>query len=183
MVKRGSSLNFTQQVQRADNIRKVFLGSVEGKKYTKALQTAASEMAFALREKDFDEILTMEMLAVQRDFHIYGTEQAQSSESGHMRIMERWTIGCDPDRARQDFVSSYSPENLPKAKVMDPVMKSLISTQCRRLSEYAKGNTSPAEKLYFTRRAECLKAVYKEHMRHLEQALGQGKALGKGLER
>lgn len=183
MAKRGSFLNFVQQVQRADNIRQAFLGSIEGGKYTKALQMAATDMAYALREKNFDKLLTMEMLATQRDFHIYGTEQAQSSESGHARIMERWAIGCDPERARRDFVSSYSSDNLPKAKVMDPVMKSLIYTQCRRLSEYAKGNTSPAEKLYFTRRAECLKAVYKEHMRHLEQALGLGKETGKGLER
>lgn len=183
MGKHGSFLNFIQQVQRADNLRQVFLGSSEGKKYTKALQIAASEMAFALRKGEFDNILTMEMLAVQRDFHVFGTDQAQSSESGHARIMERWKIGCNPAMAREDFFSSYSSENLPKAKAMDPVMKSLIYTQCRRLSEYAKGNCSPAEKLYFTRRAECLKAVYKEHMRHLEQALGQGKALGKGLER
>ena len=142
-----------------------------------------SEMGKALQDKNYFKLLAMERIAVQRDFREYGTELAQKSENGHKQIMERWKIGCDPDKAREDFRATYAPENLPKAKVMDTVMESLIKTQCRRLSDYAKGNTSPAEKPYFTRRAECLKAVYKEHMRHLEQALGLGKETGKGLER
>ncbi len=33
-----------------------------------------------------------------------------------------------------------------------------------------------AEKLCFSRRQECLKAVYKKHMLHLSHALGQGRA-------
>ncbi|WP_206215338.1 hypothetical protein [Desulfovibrio sp. ZJ200] len=90
--------------------------------------------------------------------------------------MERWRIVSNPRTAREDFQATYAPENLPKARIMDTVMESLIKTQCRRLSDYAKGNATPAEKLYFSRRQECLKAVYKEHMLHLSRALGQDRA-------
>lgn len=183
MVKTGLPLNFVKYLQRSDNIREELLQGSGGIRYAKALQKTASEMNLALKAKDFETLLAMEKLAVQRDFRVYGTELAQKSENGHKQIMERWAVGCDPEKAREDFRATYAPENLPKAKIMDTVMESLVKTQCRRLADYAKGNASPAEKLYFTRWAECLKAVYKEHMRHLEQALGQGKALGKGLER
>lgn len=183
MARTGSPLNFANHIELADDLYKRVEKSKLGRLLTKNLQQAASEMGKALQDGDFDHLISMEKLAVQRDFRVYGTELAQKSENGHKQIMERWYIGCDPEKAREDFRSTYAPENLPKAKVMDTVMESLVKTQCRRLSDYAKGNTSPAEKLYFTRRAECLKAVYKEHMRHLEQALGQGKALGNGLER
>lgn len=183
MAQTGSPLSFIGHVGLADDLYKRVEKSKLGRLLTRELQKAASEMGRALQEREFDKLIAMEKLAVQRDFRIYGTELAQRSENGHKQIMERWRIGCDPQKAREDFQATYAPENLPKARVMDTVMESLIKTQCRRLSDYAKGNATPAEKLYFTRRAECLKAVYKEHMRHLEQALGQGKALGKGLER
>ncbi|WP_297826291.1 hypothetical protein [uncultured Desulfovibrio sp.] len=183
MVKTGLPLNFVKFLQRSDNIREELLQGPSGIRYAKALQKTASEMTLALKARDFETLLAMEKLAVQRDFREFGTELAQKSENGHKQIMERWRIVSNPMTAREDFQATYAPENLPKARVMDAVMESLIKTQCRRLSDYAKGNATPAEKLYFTRRAECLKAVYKEHMRHLEQALGQGKALGKGLER
>ena len=125
----------------------------------------------------------MEKIAVQRDFRVLGTELAQKSENGHKQIMERWRIVSNPKTAREDFQATYAPENLPKARVMDTVMESLVKTQCRRLSDYAKGNATPAEKLYFSRRQECLKAVYKEHMLHLSQALGQNQAQEKGKDR
>lgn len=183
MVQAGSTLNFVGHIELADNLYKRIEKSKLGRLLTIELQQAASEMGKALREGDFNRLMAMEKLAVQRDFRVYGTELAQKSENGHKQIMERWAVGCDPEKAREDFRATYAPENLPKAKVMDTVMESLVKTQCRRLADYAKGNASPAEKLYFTRRAECLKAVYKEHMRHLEQALGQEKALGRGLKR
>lgn len=183
MVKTGSPLSFARGLQRADRIRLILIKSSQGRRYGQILQQISSEMGKALQDKNYFKLLAMEKIAVQRDFREYGTKLAQKSENGHKQIMERWKIGCDPDKAREDFRATYAPENLPKAKVMDTVMESLIKTQCRRLSDYAKGNTSAAEKLYFTRRAECLKAVYKEHMRHLEQALGLGKETGKGLER
>lgn len=182
MVKAGLSLNFAKFLQRSDNIREELLHGPAGIRYAKALQTTASEMALALKAKDFDTLLAMEKLAVQRDFRIYGTDLAQKSESGHRQIMERWRIGCDPHTAREDFQATYAPENLPKARVMDAVMESLVKTQCRRLADYAKGNATPAEKLYFSRRQECLKAMYKEHMLHLSQALGQGMGKEKGRE-
>ena len=183
MVKIGLPLNFAKYLQRSDKIRNALLKSSRGVQYSQALQKTASEMALALKAKDFDILLAMEKLAVQRDFREFGTELAQKSENGHKQIMERWRIVSNPRTAREDFQATYAPENLPKARVMDTVMESLVKTQCRRLSDYAKGNATPAEKLYFSRRQECLKAMYKEHMLHLEQALGQGKALGKGLER
>ena len=176
MVKTGLPLNFVKFLQRSDNIREELFQGPSGIRYAKALQKTASEMALALKAKDFDTLLAMEKLAVQRDFRVYETELAQQSENGHKQIMERWRIGCDPQKAREDFQATYAPENLPKARVMDTVMESLIKTQCRRLSDYAKGNATPAEKLYFSRRQECLKAVYKEHMLHISQALGQSKA-------
>ena len=183
MVADGSFLKFIGHVELADDLYKMMEQNRVGKRLAQELQRAATEMGKALSVKDYDRLLLMERLAVARDFRVYGTDLAQKSENGHKQIMERWSIGCNPEKAREDFLSTYAPENLPKAKVMDTVMESLIKTQCRRLSDYAKGNTSPAEKLYFTRRAECLKAVYKEHMRHLEQALSQGRALGKAPER
>lgn len=183
MASTGSTVSFAQGIERADRIHESILKSASGRRYEQLLQQISSEMGHALKAQAYFKLLSMEKIAVQRDFSVYGTDLAQKSENGHKLIMDRWQIGCDPEKAREDFRSTYAPENLPKAKVMDPVMESLVKTQCRRLSDYAKGNTSPAEKLYFTRRAECLKAVYKEHMRHLEQALGQGKALGNGLER
>lgn len=183
MVKAGSTLEFVHHLRLADDTFKVIEKSKPGVRLAQELQKVASEMVLALKAQDFDTLLAMEHLAVQRDFREFGTKLAQKSENGHKQIMERWRIVSNPMTAREDFQATYAPENLPKARVMDAVMESLIKTQCRRLSDYAKGNATPAEKLYFTRRAECLKAVYKEHMRHLEQALGQGKALGKGLER
>ncbi len=122
---------------------------------------------------------------MQRDFHEYVTQLAQKSEQGHKQIMERWAIGCYPEKAKEDFISSYAPENLHKSRVIDSIMERLIKTQCRRLSDYAKGNASPAEKLYFTRSSECLKAVYKEHIHHLEHALGKDrdKFKDRGLSR
>lgn len=176
MAKTGSSLEFAHRLDMADDILKSIKESKPGLRLSKELQKAASEMALALKAKDFDTLLAMEKLAVQRDFRVYETELAQKSENGHKQIMERWRIGCDPQKAREDFQATYAPENLPKARVMDTVMESLIKTQCRRLSDYAKGNATPAEKLYFSRRQECLKAVYKEHMLHISQALGQSKA-------
>lgn len=187
MVKIGLPLNFAKYLQRSDKIRNALLKSSRGVQYSQALQKTASEMALALKAKDFDILLAMEKLAVQRDFREFGTELAQKSENGHKQIMERWRIVSNPKTAREDFQATYAPENLPKARVMDTVMESLVKTQCRRLSDYAKGNATPAEKLYFSRRQECLKAVYKEHMLHLSQALGQNKALEndkeKGLSR
>lgn len=185
MDKTGLSLEFIQRLDMSDIIIKRLEASKLGKQLAFNLQKIASQMAFALKNKDYELLLAMEKLAVQRDFRFYGTDLAQKSEAGHKQIMERWSIGCDPEKARADFQATYAPENLAKAKVMDTVMESLIKTQCRRLSAYAKGNATPAEKLFFSRRQECLKAVYKEHMRHLEQALGQDKTRGnsKALER
>lgn len=174
MAKTGSPLEFAHRLDMADDILKSIRESKPGLRLSKELQKAASEMAFALKARDFDTLLAMEKLAVQRDFREYGTDLAQKSENGHKQIMERWRIVSNPKTAREDFQATYAPENLPKARVMDTVMESLVKTQCRRLSDYAKGNATPAEKLYFSRRQECLKAVYKEHMLHLEQALGQG---------
>lgn len=71
-------------------------------------------MGRALQEREFDKLIAMEKLAVQRDFRIYGTELAQRSENGHKQIMERWRIGCDPQKAREDFQATYAPENLPR---------------------------------------------------------------------
>ena len=183
MVKIGLPLNFAKYLQRSDKIRNALLKSSQGVQYSQALQKTASEMALALKAKDFDILLAMEKLAVQRDFREFGTELAQKSENGHKQIMERWRIVSNPKTAREDFQATYAPENLPKARVMDTVMESLVKTQCRRLSDYAKGNATPAEKLYFSRRQECLKAVYKEHMLHLSQALGQNQAQEKGKDR
>lgn len=183
MAKTGLPLNFVKFLQRSDNIREELLQGPSGIRYAKALQKTASEMALALKAKDFDILLAMEKLAVQRDFREFGTELAQKSENGHKQIMERWRIVSNPKTAREDFQATYAPENLPKARVMDTVMESLVKTQCRRLSDYAKGNATPAEKLYFSRRQECLKAVYKEHMLHLSQALGQNQAQEKGKDR
>lgn len=183
MVKIGLPLNFAKYLQRSDKIRNALLKSSRGVQYSQALQKTASEMALALKAKDFDILLAMEKLAVQRDFREFGTELAQKSENGHKQIMERWRIVSNPKTAREDFQATYAPENLPKARVMDTVMESLVKTQCRRLSDYAKGNATPAEKLYFSRRQECLKAVYKEHMLHLSQALGQNQAQEKGKDR
>lgn len=183
MVKIGLPLNFAKYLQRSDKIRNALLKSSRGVQYSQALQKTASEMALALKAKDFDILLAMEKLAVQRDFREFGTELAQKSENGHKQIMERWRIVSNPRTAREDFQATYAPENLPKARVMDTVMESLVKTQCRRLSDYAKGNATPAEKLYFSRRQECLKAVYKEHMLHLSQALGQNQAQEKGKDR
>ena len=183
MVKIGLPLNFAKYLQRSDKIRNALLKSSRGVQYSQALQKTASEMALALKAKDFDILLAMEKLAVQRDFREFGTELAQKSENGHKQIMERWRIVSNPKTAREDFQATYAPENLPKASVMDTVMESLVKTQCRRLSDYAKGNATPAEKLYFSRRQECLKAVYKEHMLHLSQALGQNQAQEKGKDR
>lgn len=183
MVKIGLPLNFAKYLQRSDKIRNALLKSSRGVQYSQALQKTASEMVLALKAKDFDILLAMEKLAVQRDFREFGTELAQKSENGHKQIMERWRIVSNPKTAREDFQATYAPENLPKARVMDTVMESLVKTQCRRLSDYAKGNATPAEKLYFSRRQECLKAVYKEHMLHLSQALGQNQAQEKGKDR
>ena len=183
MVKIGLPLNFAKYLQRSDKIRNALLKSSRGVQYSQALQKPASEMALALKAKDFDILLAMEKLAVQRDFREFGTELAQKSENGHKQIMERWRIVSNPKTAREDFQATYAPENLPKARVMDTVMESLVKTQCRRLSDYAKGNATPAEKLYFSRRQECLKAVYKEHMLHLSRALGQDMAQEKGKDR
>lgn len=175
MAKTGSTLRFANYLGTSDRIFQSLKNTALGMRLSKELQKAASEMGHALRNSDFDALLAMEKLAVQRDFKVFGTELAQKSESGHRQIMERWRICCDPQKARQDFQATYAPENLPKARVMDTVMESLVKTQCRRLADYAKGNTTPAEQLYFSRRQECLKAVYKEHMLHLSQALGQDK--------
>lgn len=182
MVKAGLALKFVSYLDTADRLFRSLGKTAPGLRLSKELQKAASEMALALKAKDFDTLLAMEKLAVQRDFRIYGTDLAQKSESGHRQIMERWRIGCDPQTAREDFQATYAPENLPKARVMDTVMESLVKTQCRRLADYAKGNAAPAEKLYFSRRQECLKAMYKEHMLHLSQALGQGMGKEKGRE-
>lgn len=176
MAKAGSTLEFVHHLRLADDTFKVIEKSKPGVRLAQELQKVASEMALALKAQDFDTLLAMEHLAVQRDFRVFGTELAQKSENGHKQIMERWRIGSNPMTAREDFQATYAPENLPKARVMDTVMESLIKTQCRRLSDYAKGNATPAEKLYFSRRQECLKAVYKEHMLHLSHALGQSKA-------
>lgn len=182
MAKNGSSLEFAFHLGLVDDTLKMIEKSKLGLRLAKELQKTASEMTLALKAKDFDTLLAMEKLAVQRDFRIYGTDLAQKSESGHRQIMERWRIGCDPQKTREDFQATYAPENLPKARVMDAVMESLVKTQCRRLADYAKGNATPAEKLYFSRRQECLKAMYKEHMLHLFQALGQGMGKEKGRE-
>lgn len=167
----------------ADDILASIRESKPGLRLSKELQKAPSEMIFALKAKAFDTLLAMEKIAVQRDFSVYETELAQKSENGHKQIMERWRIVSNPKTAREDFQATYAPENLPKARVMDTVMESLVKTQCRRLSDYAKGNATPAEKLYFSRRQECLKAVYKEHMLHLSRALGQDMAQEKGKDR
>lgn len=182
MVKVGLPLNFAKYLQRSDKIRNALMQSSRGVQYAQALQKTASEMALTLKLKDFGTLLAMEHLAVQRDFREFGTELAQKSVHGHKQIMERWQIGCDPQKAKEDFKSAHTPENLPKARVMDTVMESLVKTQCRRLSDYAKGNATPAEKLYFSRRQECLKAVYKEHMLHLSHALGQNQGQEKSKD-
>lgn len=176
MAKAGSTLEFVHHLRLADDTLKVIEKSKPGVRLAQELQKVASEMALALKTKDFDTLLAMEHLAVQRDFRVFGTDLAQKSVHGHKQIMERWQIGCDSQKAKEDFKSAHTPENLPKARVMDTVMESLIKTQCRRLSDYAKGNATPAEKLYFSRRQECLKAVYKEHMLHLSRALTHDRA-------
>lgn len=182
MEKAGSTLNIALHLQRSDRIRQEILKSSSNIKYSSELNKISTALGKALKNSNYKTILDIEKVCVQRDFQIFGTEQAQSSESGHRHIIERWQLCSDPEKARADFISSYAPANLPKAKAMDTIMKSLINTQCRRLSEYAKGNTSPAERLFFTRRAECLKAIYKEHIRHIEQALGITKGLGKSKD-
>lgn len=183
MARTGSALKFVSYLDASDRIFHSLEMTAPGLRLSKELQKAASEMALALKAKDFDTLLAMEKIAVQRDFRVYGTELAQKSENGHKQIMERWRIVSNPKMAREDFQATYAPENLPKARVMDTVMESLVKTQCRRLSDYAKGNATPAEKLYFSRRQECLKAVYKEHMLHLSRALGQDMAQEKGKDR
>ncbi len=185
MVKLGSSLEFAHHLNLADLALKAINKSATGQRLTEELLAVTSQMSCALKANDFNTLLDMEKLVIQRDFRVFGTELAQRSENEFKQIMERWTICSDPQKAREDFIASYAPENLPKAKIMDSVMERLIKTQCRRLTDYAKGNASPAEKLYFSRRSECLKAVYKEHIHHLEQALGKDrdKSKDRGLSR
>ena len=185
MVKVGSPIKFANYLAASDRILHSLEKTALGLRFSTELRRAASEMRLALKAGDFDMLLAMEKLAAQRDFREYGPELAQKSENGHRQIMERWRIVSNPAMAREDFYAAYAPENISKARAIDPIMESLVKTQCRRLADYAKGNATPAEKFYFSCRQECLRAIYKEHILRLSHALGlnKGHEKSRGLSR
>lgn len=68
MVKTGLLHSFAHSIIRADKIRAGLQKSASGQKYSRLLQSAATEMAYALKAHDFDRILSMESFAVQERF-------------------------------------------------------------------------------------------------------------------
>lgn len=96
MARTGSALKFVSYLDASDRIFHSLEMTALGLRLSKDLQKAASEMALALKAKDFEALLAMEKLAVQRDFREFGTELAQKSENGHKQIMERWRSSVIP---------------------------------------------------------------------------------------
>lgn len=60
-------------------------------------------------------------------------------------------------------------------------MKNNIQSQCKKISNIAGANKTPAEDLFYKKRQEALRFVEKEHTKMINEYLGLSKS--KGLSR
>lgn len=153
--------------------------SPERRSYSKSLKSAAKEFDKALEAQDFDAVLRLEKAAQRFDLRF-----APSEISTDMRLQSltalhdatrSWEAGKDPAKVRRRFEEAFDEVEgfrLDSRRMKDPGMEAFVRTQCRHLGVFVGGTAVPAEKFYYNKRQECLRALQKEHQSHLDQALG-----------
>ncbi len=169
--------NFVKELSTARKMYNLAENTDFRKAYADGLSSATKQLTEALKEKDVSKkvslLLSYEKTAQEYDFNVTANKEARRDTlSALSAIKDLWERAKDKETIVKHYANAHSGISKPTKTINDPVMDSLVKSQCRKLGVLANGITTPAEKAFYLKRQECLKTIAKEHKLQINMHLG-----------
>ncbi len=151
-------------------------------KYSKFLTQFSNEIDNAIKNKNIKQIFALEKDAQEYDYIMAKPEdKRRDSLSALQMLYDYWERCQDKNFVIQQFKKAHSGIGWATKPINDPIMKNNIQSQCKKISNIAGANKTPAEALFYKKRQEALRSIEREHTKMINEHLGLSKSKGLSL--
>lgn len=146
----------------------------ERKTYSEILNYMTKNFSESLKNKDYANLFELEKIAQEHDaaYHAVDKEKTLQIFASMDTFKQQFLDGTDPDKIRAKFMPSIERLKMQGVRMKDKSFDLTANSICGFINSFKSPRCVPAENGFYSIRSDAIKAIQKEHQRHIDQALG-----------
>ena len=146
----------------------------ERKAYSEILRVITKDFSTALKGKDYTTLFELEKLAQEHDaiYHAADKEKTLQTFAATDMLKQHFMECTDPENVRSRFLPSIEKLKMQGIRMKDKTFDVTANSICGFINSFKSARCVPAENGFYSVRTDAIKAIQKEHQRHIDHALG-----------